>query len=99
MVIDKGHVIYDGDLEAIKARFGGDSVMVVDLVDPAPPLVVDGARVERVDGPRQWLRFSREEVSAAALVARVAARVELRDLAITDPDIEDVIRRIYQEGV
>jgi ABC-2 type transport system ATP-binding protein len=99
MVIDKGHVIYDGDLEAIKARFGGDSVLVVDLVDPSPPLVVDGARVERVDGPRQWLRFSRENISAAALVARVAGLVELRDLAITDPDIEDVVRRIYREGV
>jgi ABC-2 type transport system ATP-binding protein len=99
LVIDHGHVIYDGDLETIRARFGGDSVLVVDLAEPAPPIDVDGAVVERVDGPRQWLRFRRDRISAAKLVADVAARAELKDLAISDPDIEDVVRRIYQEGV
>jgi ABC-2 type transport system ATP-binding protein len=99
LVIDRGRVIYDGDLDTIRARFGGDSVLVVDLVDPSPPLRVDGAVVERVDGPRQWLRFRRDRVSAADLVSRVAAVSRLRDLAITDPDIEDVVRRIYEEGV
>jgi ABC-2 type transport system ATP-binding protein len=99
LVIDHGHVIYNGDLETIRTRFGGESVLVVDLLDSAPPLEVDGARVTRVDGPRQWLHFRREHTSAAALVAEIAARVPLKDLAITDPDIEDVVRRIYEEGV
>ena len=70
-------------------------MLVVDLMEPAPPIEVDGATVERVDGPRQWLRFRRENVSAAALIAAVAARAAVRDLAIQDPDIEDVVRRIY----
>jgi len=99
LVIDHGHVIYDGDLETIRARFGGESVLVVDLVDEAPPIEVDGARVTKVEGPRQWLHFRRDQVSAAALVAQVADRAPLKDLAITDPDIEDVVRRIYEEGV
>jgi ABC-2 type transport system ATP-binding protein len=99
LVIDHGRVIYDGDLETIRARFGGESVLVVDLVDSAPPIEVDGARVAKVDGPRQWLHFRRDRISAAALVAAVAARAQLKDLAITDPDIEDVVRRIYEEGV
>jgi len=99
LVIDRGRVIYDGDLETIRTRFGGDSVLVVDLVEPGPPIEIDGVRVERIDGPRQWLRFRREQTSAAALVAEVAARAQLRDLAITDPAIEDVVRRIYEEGL
>src|SRR5207302_4520859 len=99
LVIDHGHVIYDGDLETIRSRFGGESVLVVDLVDVAPPIEVDGARVTKVDGPRQWLHFRRDQISAAALVAQVAERAALKDLAITDPDIEDVVRRIYEERV
>jgi len=99
LVIDHGRVIYDGDLDTIRKRFGGESVLVVDLVDPGPPISVDGVRVERVDGPRQWLRFRRDKISAADLVAEVASRVQLKDLAISDPDIEDVVRRIYEEGV
>jgi ABC-2 type transport system ATP-binding protein len=69
--------------------------LIVDLEEPAEPLQVDGARVVRVEGPRQWLRFRRAEVSAAQLTAAVAAQAPLVDLAIDEPDIEDVVRRIY----
>src|SRR5688572_32068692 len=43
------------------------------------PLDVDGARVLKIDGPRQWLSFRRDDVSAADLIARVASKVPLRD--------------------
>jgi ABC-2 type transport system ATP-binding protein len=58
-------------------------------------LAVDGAVVTRVDGPRQWLRFRRDEVSASDLFARVAQVSEVRDLAIEEPDIESIVREIY----
>jgi ABC-type uncharacterized transport system ATPase subunit len=38
-------------------------------------------------------------VTAAALVAEVAAAARLVDLAIEEPHIEDIVRRIYTEGV
>lgn len=98
LVIDHGRVIYDGDLETVRRRFGGDSLLIVDLEEAGPPIDVEGAWVERVEGPRQWLRFRRDESSAAALIGAVASRVKLRDLAITDPAIEDVVRRIYERG-
>ena len=73
-------------------RYGGDRTLIVDLEEPAPPLEVEGARVDRVDGPRQWLRF---RGSAAELTARVAARARLVDLQVAEPDIEEIVRRIY----
>jgi len=99
IVIDHGHVIYDGDLDALRRRFGEERTLVVDLDEPGPPVQVDGAEVVKVDGPRQWLRFRRADKSAAELVADVAARVRLVDLAIEEPDIEDIVRRIYTDGV
>jgi ABC-2 type transport system ATP-binding protein len=95
IVLDRGHVIYDGDLGALKVRYGPERTLVVDLEEPAPPLEIEGARVVRVEGPRQWLRFRRDEVSAARLTAAVAERARLVDLALEEPDIEDVVRRIY----
>jgi ABC-2 type transport system ATP-binding protein len=92
-------LIYDGGLETLRERYGGERTLVVDLEEPAPPLQVAGARVERVEGPRQWLRFRRDEVSAAQLVADVAARVPLVDLAIQEPEIEEIVRRIYRRGL
>ena len=94
LIIDHGRLIYDGDVEALKERYGRERILIVDLVEPAAPLRVDGGRVIRVEGPRQWIAFERG-TSAAALTAAVAAQAPLRDLAIEEPDIEDVVRRIY----
>jgi ABC-2 type transport system ATP-binding protein len=99
LIIDHGRVIYDGSIERLIERYGEERTLVVDLEEPAPPLDLDGARVVRVEGPRQWLRFRRHEVTAAQLTAAVAARASLVDLAIEEPDVEDVVRRIYTEGV
>jgi ABC-2 type transport system ATP-binding protein len=98
LIIDHGRIVYDGDVDALKERYGKERILVVDLVEPAPPLRVDGGRVVKVEGPRQWIAFERARTSAADLTAAVAAQAPLRDLAIEEPDIEDVVRRIYAEG-
>ena len=96
LIIDHGRVIYDGGIEQLKELHRAERTLIVDLEEPAPPLDVEGARVERVDGPRQWLKFRREETSAAELVAAVTERAAILDLAIEEPDIEDVVARIYR---
>ncbi len=91
LVIDHGSLIWDGGIAELRRRYGGERTLVVDLEEPSPPLEVEGATVERVDGPRQWLRF---RGPAADLTARVAASARLVDLQIAEPDIEEIVRRI-----
>jgi ABC-2 type transport system ATP-binding protein len=93
LVIDHGSLIWDGQIDDLKQRYGAERLLIVDLEAPVPPLEIEGARVEKVDGPRQWLRF---RGPAAELTARVAASARLVDLQITEPDIEEIVRRIYQ---
>ena len=94
IVIDHGTVVFDGPLAALQARGGGSRTLVVDLVDSAAPIEVEGAVTRRVDGPRQWLSFP-ADASAAPIVAAVAAAYDVADLSINEPDIEDVIRELY----
>ena len=93
LVIDHGSLIWDGPIAELRQRYGDERTLIVDLEEPAPPLAIPGSRVERVDGPRQWLRF---RGSAAELTARVAASARLVDLQIAEPDIEEIVRRIYR---
>ena len=98
LVIDHGRVAFDGTLPGLVTRVGAERVLVVDLAEPGPPLTgIPGTSLRTVeaDGMRQHLSFRPEETTAAAVVAAVSARVELRDLAVTEPDIEDVVRRLY----
>jgi len=97
LILDHGRLVYDGGLEALRARYGGERTLVVDLEEPGPALRVSDARVTRVDGARQWIAFDRERTNAARLAAEVAAQAALRDLTVEEPDIEDVVRRIYAE--
>jgi ABC-2 type transport system ATP-binding protein len=93
LVIDRGSLIWDGGIPELKERYGAERTLVVDLEEPAPPLQVDGARVTRVEGPRQWLSF---RGSASDLTARVARAARLVDLQVQEPDIEEIVRRIYR---
>ncbi|MGA6172895.1 ABC transporter ATP-binding protein [Streptomyces sp. NPDC012600] len=52
-------------------------------------------RAVRVEGVRQWLAFP-ASMSAAPLVARIAAEYPLLDLSVREPDIEAVIAKMYE---
>jgi len=106
MIIDRGELIYDGGVEEIRRRYGQQRTLVVDLEDDdgehdgeaSRPFAVPHATLVRAEGPRRWLRFQRDDISASDLIASVAARYRIRDLTIEEPEIEAVVRRIYQEG-
>ncbi|GAC1655057.1 MAG: hypothetical protein NVS4B12_27370 [Ktedonobacteraceae bacterium] len=46
-----------------------------------------------------WLNFGRDAMPAHELVAWLGARHQLRDVTFQEPEIEDVIRRIYKAGL
>jgi ABC-2 type transport system ATP-binding protein len=100
MIIDHGRIVYDGTIDQLHTAYGSTRMLVVDLADPTDVLTPGpgwaGAQVVRAEGHRRWIRFAREQISAADLVALVLADHQVLDLAIVEPDIEDVIRRIYR---
>ncbi|XVS63823.1 ABC transporter ATP-binding protein [Actinosynnema sp. CA-299493] len=98
VVIDRGTVLADGALEELRAEVAPDRVLVVDLEKPSGDLAglpgVTSSRVE-LDGLRHRLTFRRTETTAAALISAVAARAEVHDLVVVEPEIDDVVRRLY----
>jgi ABC-2 type transport system ATP-binding protein len=102
LIIDHGHLLYDGGLGEMRDLLGQERTLVVQLAegeDASPILDVPHAAQVRAEGPRRWLRFNRTETTAAELIAAVAARYRLHDLTIEEPEIESIIRRIYEEGL
>jgi ABC-2 type transport system ATP-binding protein len=96
LIIDHGRVIEDGTVAGITNRFGTERTLVVDLVETSPPLDVPGAITTKVEGPRQWLRFQRDDITASELLTRVTALADVRDLSVEEPDIEQIVKAIYQ---
>lgn len=98
LVVDHGKPAYDGTLPGLSARVGAQRVLVLDLADAGPDLL-DIPNTQHMgseaDGMRQRLAFDPAATTAAALLAAVGERAQVRDLTIEEPDIEDVVRRIY----
>ncbi len=99
LLVDRGRLLYDGRVADLVARLGGERRLVVDLDEDVANPAVPGARLERREGRRVWLAFARDEVRAPELVARVCALYRVRDLALEEPDVEAVVRRVYEKGL
>jgi ABC-2 type transport system ATP-binding protein len=102
LFINHGRLLYDGAVAAIRDRFGVERTLVVDLAEDETldsQLTVGPATQVRADSPRRWLRFRRDETAAAELIAAVAARYCIRDLTSDEPEIDAIVRRIYEEGL
>lgn len=99
ILIDHGRVIYDGALETLRERFGRWRILTVDLERDDTRddnLEAPGADVIERNGTRFRLRFDRDATTAAALIAYLSSRYPIRDLTLEEPEIEGVIRRIYE---
>ncbi|GAA5149813.1 ATP-binding cassette domain-containing protein [Nocardioides marinquilinus] len=97
LLVDRGSLVFDGTLAGLSATVGAERVMVVDLAEPVPDLTVPGTR--HVDseggGLRHRLAFDPGATTAARVLTEVSRHAEVLDLAIEEPDVEDVVRRVY----
>jgi ABC-2 type transport system ATP-binding protein len=98
LVVDHGRLAYDGTLAGLGQTVGARRVLVVDLAEPGPDLRGIPATEHlgsEGHGLRQRLAFDAAHTTAARVLTAVSERVEVRDLSVEEPDIEDVVRRIY----
>jgi ABC-2 type transport system ATP-binding protein len=96
VVIDHGRVVHDGTIEALHTRYGSRRRIVVDLDAPlAEPLDLPGAELDPATGQRLTVWVDNGG-GAGEVIARLASLPGLRDISIVEPDIEEVITRLYE---
>jgi ABC-2 type transport system ATP-binding protein len=94
LIIDHGRVLYDGDIQSLKAVYAPYRDLVVTLAEAGDVAVPSAEQVARVENV-VTLRFRPTQVSAPDLIAAVTSRYAVVDLAVVDPELDGVIRRIY----
>jgi ABC-2 type transport system ATP-binding protein len=83
LIIDEGKLLFDGQLGKLQQRFGGDRQLVVDSVMDS----------------RVTYQFPRQGITASELIGRLSDKYRIRDLEVREPQIEETIRRIYEESL
>lgn len=95
LVIGGGTILLDGPLEALRQQVTEERWLVLDTPDPLPPLPA-GVSVLKVEGERVTLGFHPAQLAVAQLIALLSERIQIRDLFVQNPPIEEVIARFYQ---
>ena len=106
ILIDHGHVLYDGAVEQLKTKYAPHRILVVEL---EPDAVSSGRRIDAADVPGAEIveqadgvariQFESARTPVQHLIAALNARYPIADLSIVEPDLEGVVRQIYDERV
>jgi len=101
IIIDHGSKLYDGSIEAIKERYGAKRVLTADLTVACADIEVrlPGTTVVGREGHRITIEFDRTRVRADELIVELSRTCELKDVTIAEPELEVIIRHIYQSGL
>jgi len=97
IIIDHGQLIYDGNLESIRERYGSQRILAVELEEELPDFCLPGATLKRSEGRKKWFTFNRLATPVSGLIADISARYPIADLTVEDQEIEEVIRGIYSD--
>ena len=98
LVIDHGHLIYDGSLDELVRRVRPDKRVLLKLSRPveARDLQKIGGIVSHTDA-QAVLQVSQSELQSA--VQRALAQLPIVDLTVEDPPLEEVMRELFERGV
>lgn len=97
LIIDHGHLLFDGQLETLQRRFGGQRRLVVDFAEPYTDVSIEGAALLEHHDNRAVYTFAQGSIPASELIGRLTQRFRIQDLSVEEPDIEATVRRIYEE--
>ena len=97
LVINQGQLIYDGNLNGLVDRFSPCREVTVEFkhIYPQDKLALY-ADVRTVDGASAKFLVPQELLTKT--VSQILGELEVLDLSITDPPIDDVIGQIFQSG-
>jgi len=98
ILIHQGKLIYDGRLDAIVERFAPYREVKLELARPYDEAMLrELGEIESIEGHAVRYIVRRDELTGT--ISRVLSKLEVTDLTVTDPPIEEIIGRIFNREV
>lgn len=108
VMIDKGKMVFDGQISDLKHEFGqmrdlcfelnfADDISKLNYVTDLK-LKDDDIKIKN-EGAAVSVRFDSDAVSVENMLSYTLSKVHVKDINLKDADIEEIIRRIYRQEV
>jgi ABC-2 type transport system ATP-binding protein len=96
MIIDHGHIVYDGNADKMRTEYGTQRTLVVEFEEVIADFSVPQATLTHSQGRKKWFVFNRFETSPSTLITFIGSHYPILDLEVEEPEIESIVRTIYQ---
>ncbi|HET7558340.1 MAG TPA: ATP-binding cassette domain-containing protein, partial [Limnochordia bacterium] len=98
LVINHGRLVFDGTTRHLRGTAGVPSVLTLEYAAPPAPEAGAPFQVLEREGSRLVIGFDRARQPAGEVIAALSRFGEVRDVHIDEPDLEEIIRRLYAAG-
>ena len=108
VMVDKGKKVYDGSLDSLKNKYGimremtfqpeSDDNFSLENYRKGLLLSDDDLSIE-YDGAKYKVRFDSSKMPVKDMLTYTLSHTEAKDISLRDADVEEIIRRLYKEGV
>jgi ABC-2 type transport system ATP-binding protein len=97
IVINRGQVVVDGSVAAVRSRYLGVKNLRVLFHEMPGEIVLPGVTVLRQRDYEVKLRIDTSRMPVPEAITRVLDAAPVADIVVEDPPLEEVIARIYNE--
>lgn len=101
IIIDTGKILYDGKIEEIKKRFGAIRQINLEFEEEAELSPIENTEIfiDEKNKRKVKIIFDPSVVSMDRFMTGILATYHISDITITEPEIDSIIRRIYEGGM
>jgi ABC-2 type transport system ATP-binding protein len=96
LIVNKGRLVYDGEVQYLKTQLGGERKVTIEFADSPGPIQIAGATLVKDEDRRKQYLIPRNTSSVFEQLSRLTERYPITDVTMEESGIEDVIRSLYQ---
>ena len=104
VIIDKGKMLYDNDIEHLKGFFGSYRTLKIrpeEALSEAAEAIARELPAFRVSADEEWISIlvDEEQQKVLDVLGQLQHTHDIRDMQLEEISTEEVIKKIYEEGV
>ncbi len=107
IIIDKGSKVYDGDLLGIREKYGTTRQLDVEFsknieieqISKELAGNIEIKNLDEMDGRKKRFIFENREIKIDELMGTLLTKFSIKDINVSEPEIESLIRKIYNGEV
>ncbi|MDO9630207.1 MAG: ATP-binding cassette domain-containing protein [Acholeplasmataceae bacterium] len=107
LLIDQGKIIYDGNLNLIKEKFGSKKIITFTMKSKLEAEAIDISEFKKIDHDLTSLIednkitfvFNKLKLAIKDIIYHVLSQSDVLDIDISDDHLENIIKAIYKQGL